>query len=69
MFPYLRSAIRKEVIVNTTTDKAFKGILYAKRGPLLILRNASLLDHGQTTAMDGDVLVERRNVDFVQVVG
>jgi hypothetical protein len=70
MFAYRRTAVRKRVIVNLTTDKAFGGVLWAKRGPLLVLRDAQLLEAGRAAVpMDGEVVVERARVDFVQVVG
>lgn len=62
---------RRKVIVSLVTDKAFQGILWAKRGPLLILRNATLLapdgpDEG--VPVDGEVVVERNLVEFIQVL-
>jgi hypothetical protein len=56
------------VVVNLA-DKAFAGILWAKRGPLLVLKDAVLMQHGAAdTPMDGEVLVERSKVDFIQVL-
>lgn len=70
MFAYRRTAVRKRLIVNMTTDKAFAGVLWAKRGPLLVLRDVQLLEAGRSPVpMDGEVVVERARVDFVQVVG
>ncbi|MFJ3878058.1 hypothetical protein ACIPW5_11420 [Streptomyces sp. NPDC090077] len=68
-FPWRRTAVRKRVVVNLT-DKAFAGVLWAKRGPLLILKDAVLMQHGAAdTPMDGEVLIERAKVDFIQVAG
>ncbi|MFD8919449.1 hypothetical protein [Streptomyces sp. NPDC059569] len=51
-------------------DKAFTGILWAKRGPLLVLKDVVLMQHGAAdTPMDGEVIVERSRVDFIQVMG
>lgn len=59
----------KRVIVNTRTDRAFRGVLWAKRGGYLVLRNAELLKpKGETVAVDGEVVIEAANVDFIQVV-
>jgi small nuclear ribonucleoprotein (snRNP)-like protein len=69
MLGWRRTALRKRVIVNTKTDKAFQGTLWAQRGPLLVLKGADLLEGGRVTQMDGEVVIERNNVDFVQVVG
>ncbi|MFI9012592.1 hypothetical protein ACIGZI_01000 [Streptomyces griseus] len=50
-------------------DKAFSGILWAKRGPLLVLRDAALLEAGrEPQPVDGEVIVERTRVEFMQVL-
>jgi hypothetical protein len=68
-FPWRRTAVRKRVVVNLS-DKAFAGVLWAKRGPLLVLKDATLMQHGAAdTPMDGEVLVERARVEFIQVAG
>lgn len=68
MFAWRRTAVRKRVIVNLP-DRAFAGILWAQRGPLLVLRNAEMLEPGgQAVPMDGEVVVERSQVEFVQIV-
>ena len=68
MFAWRRTAVRRQVVVNLP-DKAFRGILWAKRGPLLILRNAVLLHPGAPEVpVDGEVVVERARVEFLQVL-
>lgn len=68
-FPWRRTAVRKRVIVNLP-DKAFAGILWAKRGPLLVLKDVTLMQHGAAdTPMDGEVVIERSKIDFIQVAG
>jgi hypothetical protein len=63
-----RTAVRKRVIVNLE-DRAFAGILWAQRGPLLVLRSAEMLQQGvPATPMDGEVVIERSRVEFIQVV-
>lgn len=69
MFWWRRTAVRKRVVVNLA-DKAFAGVLWAKRGPLLVLRDVVLMQHGAAdTPMDGEVVVERARVEFIQVAG
>jgi hypothetical protein len=63
-----RRFYRRSVVVNLTDGTAFRGVLWQARGPLLILRSAILHEHGQTTAVDGEVLVERNRLLFVQVL-
>ena len=60
---------KRQVIVNTKTDRAFRGILWRKRWRYLVLRNAELLKpRGETVRMDGEIVIDRDNVDFIQVV-
>lgn len=68
MFAWRRTAVRKRVVVNLA-DKAFKGILWAQRGPLLVLRDVELLEAGRTAQpVDGEIVVERSKVEFTQVL-
>jgi len=58
------------VIVNLKDDPttAIKGVLWSSRGPWLTLRSASLLKATlQPTPIDGEVIVHRDNVLFLQV--
>lgn len=60
----------RRVVVNTKTDRAFRGVLWQKRQGYLVLRNAELVRTGaETVAMDGEVVVDAANVDFIQVLG
>jgi hypothetical protein len=69
MRAWTRAAARRRVIVNTS-EHAVSGILYKQVGPLLVLRDASLLTPGgPATPISGEVLIERSRVEFVQVVG
>ncbi|MGW1998618.1 hypothetical protein [Embleya sp. NPDC001921] len=68
MFWWRRTALRKRVVVNLA-DKAFRAVLWAKRGPLLVLRDVELLEAGrEPQAIDGEVVVERARVEFIQVL-
>jgi len=60
----------KQVIVNTKTDKSFRGVLWSRRRGYIVLRNVSLLQpRGEAIKMDGEVVIESANVDFIQVIG
>lgn len=60
---------KRTVIVNTRTERAFRGVLWRRRWGYLVLRNAELLKvRGETVPMDGEVVIDRANVDFIQVV-
>ena len=65
-----RLALRARVLVALVDGKAMNGVLWARRGRLLVLRNTTLIEPGAPPVdMDGDVLVDRDRVDFVQVAG
>lgn len=65
-----RVMIRRRVLVNLTSGQAVNGVLWARRGRLLVLKDAQLLEPGaEPTAMDGDVVIGRERVEFVQAVG
>ena len=59
----------KQEIENTRTDRAFRGLLWEKRRRFLILRSAEMVKPGgDVVKVDGEVVIERENVDFIQVV-
>jgi small nuclear ribonucleoprotein (snRNP)-like protein len=64
MFP-----VKRQVIVATRTGKAFRGVLWARRWGYVVLRRVELLEpKAPPVAVDGEVVIERSNVDFIQVV-
>ena len=66
-YPVLRTAI-----VNLASGTAFRGVIWRRRGPWLVLREAELLsDRGNPASgkVDGEVLVALADIDFIQVVG
>lgn len=70
MLGYARTLVRRKVVVNMLTDRAFVGVLWAKRGPLLVLRNVTMHEPGaEPTTVDGEVVVERDQVEFIQITG
>lgn len=66
-----RLAVRHRVVVNLVTGQAVRGVLWRRRGRLLVLRDAELYEPGNTrpTPMDGETLVDRDQVLIVQKVG
>jgi len=70
VFDFRRTLVRKKVVVNLHSDRAFVGILWAKRGPLLILRNAVMHEPGaEPSFVDGQIVIERDQVEFIQITG
>ena len=62
-----RTALRQRVLVNLVDGSAFDAVLWARRGRLLVLRDAKLIEPGAEAApADGEVLVDRDRVAFVQ---
>lgn len=64
-----RFLVHRRVVVNLRNGKALEGILVDRRGDLLVLKASRLHEPGAApVAVDGDVVVERRNIDFVQAL-
>lgn len=60
----------RTVIVNLTfdDDTAIKGVLWRSRGPWLVLRDVEVLKGTvPPTTVDGEVVVHREQVAFIQV--
>lgn len=69
MLAYRRTAVSRRVVVNLKSGESISGTLYAKRGPILILKGAAMLSaSGPMVPIDGDVVVERANVAWTQVL-
>lgn len=63
-----RWPVTQRVLVNLEDGRAFDAVLWAKRGPLLVLRDAKLIEAGaQPVPVDGELIVERPKVAFIQV--
>ena len=61
--------VARRVVVNTKTGRAFNAVLWRKRRGYLVLRDVELLKPGaERVRMDGEVVIDRSNVDFLQVV-
>jgi hypothetical protein len=63
-YPELRT-----VIVNLKSGTAFRGVVWRQRGPFMVIKNAELLkDKAGGAPLDGEVLVQKVDVDFIQVL-
>jgi hypothetical protein len=63
--------VLRACIVNLTSDSttALRGVLWSARGPWLIFRDCSVLKVGSSPAqMDGEVVLHRSQVAFLQVL-
>lgn len=65
-----RIAPRRRVVVNLVDDQAITGVLWRRHRRLVVLRSAELVQPGrEPVRMDGDVVIERSRIDWVQIVG
>jgi hypothetical protein len=64
---FSRWPIRRRVLVNTE-ERAFDGVLWCKTGSILVLKDVTLVEPDtEPVKLDGDVIVERAQVQFIQV--
>jgi len=68
MFAYQRTVVRRRCLVHLVSGRTIDGILYAQRGPLVVLRDAKLIDAGRPVPADGEVVVERDRIEFIQAL-
>lgn len=72
MLAWLRPPfLHRLCIVNLQSDKdtAVRGVLWQTRGAWLVVRQAALLSGSAApTPVDGEVVIHRSNVAFIQVV-
>lgn len=57
----------RRVVVNLKSGRAVDGLVVRRTGDVLFLKNAVLLEPGAEPApLDGETVVERAEVDFIQ---
>lgn len=67
---FSRWPLLQRVLVNLVDGTAINGLLVDKRGPLLVLGDATLLsDTHEPTQLDGEIYIERDRVMFIQTAG
>lgn len=67
MFAFRRLLLRRQVVVNLDDGSAVQGVLFEKAGPLLVIKNATGHEPGaEPLALDGDVVIERTRVVYIQ---
>ncbi len=55
-------------IVNLKSNKAFRGVIWQRKGGYLVLRNAELLKaKGETVEIVGEVAIPERDIEFIQL--
>lgn len=66
---YLEQVVRRTVVVQTKDAQSVRGVLVGAYRDALVVSHASyLLPDGNREAIDGDVIVPRSNLAWVQVL-
>jgi len=61
--------VKRRVIVNTKSGKAFRGILWKETLDFIVLKQAELLRSGsEVVGMDGEIVIYKTDIDFMQVL-
>lgn len=63
---WVRRAQRARVIVHTTDDQTFDGVLTCEARDGLVLTAASLLDGQAAVPLGGETFIPREKVSFLQ---
>ena len=66
----LRERLRRRVILTTKAGETFAGVLYAADSEAVVLRQAEALgvgERGSNLVVDGEVLILRVDVSFIQL--
>lgn len=63
-----RRLIRKRVVIVLTNDETVRGVLLRRHGPLLTLGAGEVLAKSGPVSVDGDMVIERSQVRWIQVV-
>lgn len=66
-FPW-RGVVRRRVVVVLDGDRTIDGVLWRRCGQLLVLRSARVLTDAGAVPVDGDVVLERCRVQWIQVL-
>lgn len=62
-----RLVVRRQVLVNLRSGRAVSGVLWARKGRVVVLKSAQLIEPGSDPlGMDGDVILDRDQIEFMQ---
>lgn len=64
-----RLMTRKKVLVNLRSGRAMTGVMWSRKGRVLVLKSAELIEGVEPVPMDGDVVIDRDQIEYVQVAG
>jgi hypothetical protein len=57
---------RRRAIVNLKSGRSFEAVIWSSRGRYLALRDASLLTGQMQQKVDGEVVIAKTDIEFVQ---
>ena len=64
-----RLVVRRRVLVQLDTGRAVVGTLWTTKAHRVVVKGAELFEPGsEPTRMDGDVVIERARVEYIQAV-
>lgn len=66
---YLETVERSRVVVHTTGGSSIEGVLIGLYPDCLVLAHASALSTTGRIAIDGEPIIERKKVDWIQRLG
>lgn len=62
--------LNRKVLVSLYSGSAVSGVLTRTAGPYLILQGCTVHEPGERAVQaDGEVVVDRANIDYIQIVG
>lgn len=64
-----RRLVRRRVSVVLDTERSIVGVLFARRGRLLVIREAATMQGDREVRFDGEVVVDRGRILWIQVLG
>lgn len=62
----LKRRLREEFVVTMLDGSAWRGVLYAVDGRTIILRAAEALSENARGPVDGELLLSRDRIDYLQ---
>lgn len=69
LFWWRPPCLLRAVIINLTDGNAIQGVLWSSRGPWLTVRESKLLvPNANATVIDGEAVLHRDRVTFIQVL-
>lgn len=67
---YRRLVVHRRVVVNMKSGRAVEGVVTTIDGPLLEVKDATVLEpNAPSSRVDGAIVVHREDIDFIQTMG